>query len=190
MRIFDLRAFYMNMQESIERLFNSSAENIEEIDAARESFAQFDAKYFVFIENQFKPSRNKQWSDFMDLEQEVLDEYFGIVREDQEKLSEGELSEGELSEGELPEGELPEGELPEGEGLMSENLEELNLDEPEIPAATEAMTGGAEDQAVQEIAEEESKDKMPSWCTKCGVPMEPGHQFCSECGHKMEILPG
>ncbi len=76
MRIFDLRAFYLNLQENIERLFDVSSNNGDEIEDLKDSFKDFDNKYFVFIDKNFSTSKSA-WSDFMDVKDEVVEDYFG-----------------------------------------------------------------------------------------------------------------
>lgn len=192
MRIFDLRAFYMNMQESIERLFNSSAENIEEIDTARENFSQFDARYFVFIENQFKTSKKKTWSDFMELDQEVIDEYFGLAREDDKKEA-GEIDrEGEMTEEHEHENVTVVDALKEMETAAEEESDEALKTQRTETSTTNAEIAYANTDAlgVEESAEDqpavEETPEIKNVCPNCDTENEDSYVFCSECGYKIK----
>lgn len=76
LKIFDLNSFQENLQDSIERLFDATTKNIDDIDNVKKNYADFDNRYFDIINSNFKISKKKLWSDFMQLDKKVVDEYF------------------------------------------------------------------------------------------------------------------
>lgn len=81
LKIFDIRSYYLNLQENIERLFDATTRIFESTDNVKDTYLEFDNKYFEIIRSNFKQLSNKGvWSDFMSVENEIVKEYFDSYR--------------------------------------------------------------------------------------------------------------
>jgi hypothetical protein len=76
LRIFDMKLYYSKMHENLIKLYDSFTRKLENLDELKVPYADFDNTYFSIIENGFTSTGKALCSDFMDVTDDKLNEYF------------------------------------------------------------------------------------------------------------------
>ncbi len=212
MRIFDLRLFYQNLQENIEKIFDADKNDSNDIENLKDRFFEFDKKYFFFINNHFKRSRKKIWSNYMEIETEILKEYFEAVKNNIEVTDETKQKPAETTVDGNKEASDNNGK--EKESGISQNTDERiiksveleNQSKPEDeareePAASEAGADLLKDEKdelvtkkissefkvgkeIDQLTKEETEEFFLI-CPHCGATLKSDFMFCHECGKRI-----
>ena len=77
-----------NLQENIERLLDATTRNIADIESVKKNYFDFDKKYLDIINSNFNLSKKKNWSDFMQLDKKVVDDYFNPGKNAEDEILE------------------------------------------------------------------------------------------------------
>ena len=98
LRIFDMKLYYSKMHENLIRLYDNFTRKLDNLDELKGPYTDFDNSYFSIIENGFESKGKALCSDFMDVTDDTLNEYFGS-RQIKESASERTESRTETSAG-------------------------------------------------------------------------------------------
>ncbi len=194
MRIFDLRVFYQSLQENIERLFLASSNDHDDIETMKVSCNEFDAKYFIFINKNFKLTRKRIWSDYTKINNEQLGKYINekIKREAENHIiDEFNADEYESTYNMSNDAKNTSADYLNQNKRTKKEIIENNTDQTlnEKNPYDELNQGNNENQSTYASESDKSiinKDGHINTCPNCNSSLESEFMFCSECGEKIK----
>lgn len=212
LRLFDMNRFQANLAENTNRLFSLNRIDIHEFEKIRKEFDEYDQRYFDYIEAEFDMKFKPVYSDFMHVEDKIIEDYLSAAQFDERVDGETEASDSP-EEATVAESDSEIAEEATGtdntdataEAGPAEEIGEPDEAEPEDELAYTAPVPGpgeVESEADSGISEEDiesipdaededydlkqAKTAVKLVCLNCGEQAEDEDvKFCTNCGSKL-----
>jgi hypothetical protein len=171
LRIFDLRKYYDIMLKNLERLLYITNSDFESKNDFDKKLKVFDGKLTNFIEKRFSIEPVLPKSDFMEIEDSIITEYFQNIKSESADLSDEDIknSEDKNSNGF---GEDDQS-IPTDEGISQENGEEEHPDNEYNFNDNDKTDHFADDEYIYK-------------CNHCGEAIiSEDLKYCTKCGYEL-----